>query len=476
MSGSDGAGAGKAPGNRAVSSAHGADAAPSVDAADTESSAPRLRPRPSAALVRGAAVGVIALVLAVLRGEPALILAGLPLLAWSLLALARRTARGEERTFPYPSLRLNRRRIDEDGAARATVTMGSGLLTTATVPMPPHADLAPRYGSVTGDGTAELRVGARRWGRIEVGPVHVLTADPLGAFRAQVALPAATLQVVPSSVVLDAPVDVPTPIGVSGAHLSRRRGDGTALSEVRAFRPGDRLHRINWRVTSRTGYLHTNATFTEQDTEVLVVTDTTADVSPAPWAGEDAPTSLDMTIRATTAVARHYLSVGDRVGIVDIGHLIGPVPPGSGPRQLRVLTDALSRAARDEGRARPIPRLPSVRTGTLTVVCSPLLRSEVIDRIGELVAHGADVVVVDALPPSVGDTSVLQGRPLRIEGRVSDRFWPEAWALRRLQRESTVRELREAGVPVTAWEGPASLAPVLLSLSAARRAPRRRRA
>ena len=234
-------------------------------------------------------MGVLALALALLRGEPALVLAGLPLLAWSLLAVARRTARGEERSYPAPSLHLNRRRIDEDGAARATVTTSPGLLTTANVPRPPHADLAPRHGSLTGDGGAALRIGARRWGRIEVGPVHVLVADPLGAFRAQVDLPPVSLQVVPSSVVLDAPVDVPTPIGVSGAHLSRRRGDGTALSEVRAFRPGDRLHRINWRVTSRTGQLHTNATFTEQDTEVLVVTDTTADVSPPPGPARTRP-------------------------------------------------------------------------------------------------------------------------------------------------------------------------------------------
>ena len=77
-----------------------------------------------------------------------------------------------------------------------------------------------------------------------------------------------------------------------------------------------------------------------------------------------------------------------------------------------------------------------------------------------------------ALPIS----SVLRGRPLKLEGRASERFWPEAWALRRMQRETTVRELREAGVPVTAWEGASSLAPVLLSLSAARSAPRRRRA
>ena len=42
-------------------------------------------------------------------------------------------------------------------------------------------------------------------------------------------------------------------------------------------------------------------------------------------------------------------------------------------------------------------------------------------------------------------------------------------------RERTVRELREAGVPVTAWEGASSLAPVLLSLAAAGSAPRLRR-
>jgi uncharacterized protein (DUF58 family) len=320
-----------------------------------------------------------------------------------------------------------------------------------------------------------MRLSTRRWGRVRIGPAHVLVADALGAYRAQRTLPAVDVQVVPASSVLDAPVSVPAPIGISGAHLSTRRGDGTALSEVRAFRPGDRLHRINWRVTSRTGELHTNATFTEQDTEVLIVTDTTADITPAPWAAGDAPTSLDMTIRATSAIARHYLAAGDRVALFDIGHLIGPVPAGTGPRQLRVLTGALSRAERDTGAHRLVRRLRTVRPGTLTVVCTPLLGTEVVDQIGDLVAHGADVIVVDTLPPSIGDVSVLDGRAPRGESIDPTRFWPEAWALRRLLRRRTVRELREAGVPVTAWEGPSSLAPVLLSLSAARSAPRRRR-
>ena len=431
--------------------------------------------RPTAALARAAIVGCGAFALAVLLGRPALVLVGLPLMAWALMAVAARIGRGEERGIKPPPLLTGRRTVEEGGSTSVGLRGTPGLLTAASVPLLPHTVLAPRHGALAADGELRIRVDARRWGRIRLGPVHTVVADGLGAFRAQLTLPPVDLHAVPASSVLDAPVEVPTPIGVSGVHLSRRRGDGTALSEVREFRPGDRLHRINWRVTNRTGALHTNATFTEQDTDVLIVTDTIADIVPAPWAGTDAPTSLDLSVRATAAVARHYLGAGDRVSLFDIGHLIGPVRAGTGPRQLRVLTDALSRAARDDGTLRPARRLRSVRPGTLTVVCSPLLSKDAIAQIGVLVAHGADVIVVDTLPPSIGDISALTGRAPRMDGRVSDRFWPEAWALRRLQRERTVRELRESGVPVTAWEGPASLAPVLLSLSAARTAPRRRR-
>ena len=431
--------------------------------------------RPTAALARAAIVGCGAFALAVLLGRPALVLVGLPLMAWALMAVAARIGRGEERGIKPPPLLTGRRTVEEGGSTSVGLRGTPGLLTAASVPLLPHTVLAPRHGALAADGELRIRVDARRWGRIRLGPVHTVVADGLGAFRAQLTLPPVDLHAVPASSVLDAPVEVPTPIGVSGVHLSRRRGDGTALSEVREFRPGDRLHRINWRVTNRTGALHTNATFTEQDTDVLIVTDTIADIVPAPWAGTAAPTSLDLSVRATAAVARHYLGAGDRVSLFDIGHLIGPVRAGTGPRQLRVLTDALSRAARDDGTLRPARRLRSMRPGTLTVVCSPLLSKDAIAQIGVLVAHGADVIVVDTLPPSIGDISALTGRAPRMDGRVSDRFWPEAWALRRLQRERTVRELRESGVPVTAWEGPASLAPVLLSLSAARTAPRRRR-
>lgn len=428
------------------------------------------------AMLRAVISGCAALAAAVLLGQPLLIFIGIPLLAWAISALARHTLHGHVDGISTPHVLSGRSTVEEGSSTTFAVRADPDCLVAVTVPQRPGAALRPRYGSLAARGEVRLGVGAQRWGRIRMGPFHTVVTDGMGAFRAQLQIPARDVRVAPTSTVLEGPVEVPTPIGISGSHISRRRGDGTALSEVREFRPGDRLHRINWRVTNRTGRLHTNATFTEQDTEVLVVTDTTSDILPAPWASQDAPSSLDMTVRATAAIARHYLAAGDRVAVFDLGHLIGPVRAGTGPRQLRMLNDALSRAARDDGSPRPARRLRSVRPGTLVVVCSPLLGTEAIEQIGVLVAHGADVIAVDTLPPSIGDTSVLKGKPLRIDGTVSDRFWPEAWALRRLLRLDTIRELREAGVPVTAWEGPSSLAPVLLSLTAVRSAPRRRRA
>ncbi|MFC0675254.1 DUF58 domain-containing protein [Brachybacterium hainanense] len=433
--------------------------------------------RPTAAHTRALLTGALAALIAVLAGRPDLLVLVLPLLVWVLLAHVARLRRPgpEPGTVAAPVLRLSTNRVAEGRTVTARVHASPGLLVGAVLPARAHAYSSPRHGAEADADSAGISLTVRRWGDYEVGPATVQLLDPSGAFRAQVDLGPLHLQVTPDAPVLEAPVDVPSVIGISGVHISRRRGPGTALADVRPFQPGDRLHRINWRVTSRTGVMHTSATFTEQDTDVLLVTDTLVDVVPPPSAPEDSPSSLDVTVRASAAVARHYLTAGDRVALHDLGRLIGPVRPGTGARHLRVLTDALARAARDTGTGRAVP-LRSVRSGTLTVVFTPLLHDQVVAQIGDLVAQGADVIVVDTLPLGVGDASALHGRPeRRPDGRASDRFWTEAWVMRRLLRERTVRELRERGVPVTAWEGPASLAPIVLSLMAAGSAPRIRR-
>src|SRR5699024_119920 len=131
-----------------------------------------LRTRPTAALVRAAVIGGASLALALLLGRPEIILAGLPLMVWALVALARRIRRGEERTVVDPTQRVSRRSIEEGGTVAVTVRTAPGVLTAATLPMPRHARVAPRHGSLAGDGAVALRVSAQRWGRIRVGPVH----------------------------------------------------------------------------------------------------------------------------------------------------------------------------------------------------------------------------------------------------------------------------------------------------------------
>jgi uncharacterized protein (DUF58 family) len=482
----------------------------------------RLSLVPTPALVRAGLLGVLTVALAVITGRPLLMMAGLPLLAWAVLAtlrplLSRRTqdeaddaTRIDPGSVDAPVLRATSTAIAEGGTVTLAATATPGTIVTADVPLAAHADLDPPLGSAVGSEEARLTVTARRWGRYEIGPVHVVVQDVMAARRTETELGPLRLRVTPDSAMLDAPVDVPTPIGVSGVHLSHHRGDGTALADVRLFRPGDRLHRINWAVTSRTGQMHTNATFTEQDTDVLIVTDTMQEVDPltagalgrglpvrparkqgragasgasgavAPdpdrSSAQDIPadaTSLDLTIRATAAIARYYLGIGDRVALHDLGPQIGSLRSGSGPRQLRILTETLARAARGSDAMAHIRPVPAVHGSTLTVVCTPLLSERVVEQIGHLIARGADVIVVDTLPASVGDAGVLRGKRLGVpKGQSDNRFWPEAWALRRLLRERTVRELRERGVPVVAWEGTSSLAPVLLALAQASTAPR----
>src|SRR5699024_15592 len=112
-----------------------------------------LRTRPSPALLRAAVAAGAALTLAVLLGRPMLILVGLPLLAWAVVALARRVARGEEHGMTGPRMLVTRPTIEEGGTCAALVTTSPGVLTTVSLPIPPQTDLAPRHGSLAADGT-----------------------------------------------------------------------------------------------------------------------------------------------------------------------------------------------------------------------------------------------------------------------------------------------------------------------------------
>ncbi len=59
----------------------------------------------------------------------------------------------------------------------------------------------------------------------------------------------------------------------SGSHLSRHRGRGMDFDEVRPYAAGDDVRTIDWRVTARSGSVHTKLFREERERAVLVAVD-----------------------------------------------------------------------------------------------------------------------------------------------------------------------------------------------------------
>ncbi len=420
---------------------------------------PGYRPGPTAALVRAVLVGLLGALTAVLARRVDVLVVVTPLLVYVAWAVVTRHRLDGARAAITPA----NTRMREGDEANLHVTAPSGLVVAAVVDPPEHARLDPAHGALVGGTPDDLALGFQPllWGRYEVGPARVVLSDPLGAWRSVGSSGVCRVRVRPFASRLEGASGVARPIGIAGLHRSARRGDGTELAGIREFVPGDRLRRVNWKVSSRTGRLHVTETFSDRDTDVLVVADTLASLE---GIGDEA-SSLDATVRAIAAIGQHYVSFGDRVALHDLGLRIGDLPSGTGPRHVRLLLDRLAQTHRDLPDQWMVRRVPRLTPGTLVFGCSPLLDEATVAELVRLRRLGGELVVVDTLPSGLGRQSV--------PGRDSD-WLTEGWMLRRLERDRVVDRLRTLGVPVTPWRGPASLASVLLAMEAAREAPRLR--
>jgi len=428
---------------------------------------------PTSALVRAVLLGCGTAVLALLTGRPELLVPAAPFLVWSVLGVLRRPPASEQ----PPTVHLSATSISAGQAVGVTVTASaSDRVVDAALRPTGAADLEPEWGAVCDVDTVQLKVRPRRWGRLDLDPVRVTVTDVWGMWAAHWQLPLGRVDVSPSATVPGRGDAIPHPIGMAGIHASPRPGDGSALADIRRFQPGDRLNRINWRVTSRTGILHTNATSSDRDTDVLLVADTLQDVTTGDLSGPYA-SSLDETVSAVASLAEHYLRLGDRVGVHDLGRVIGDLPPRTGVRQYSVLTAQLGRVSAEPPRSwglRPVGRL---RPGTFAVVCTPLLDSAVLTEIATLTRRGAAVLVVDTLPERLGrlDRSALDHPSLLrrlLDPVPPGALWEEAWALRRLERDADVQRLREVGIPVAPWQGVGGIAALAATLATQRPAAR----
>lgn len=412
---------------------------------------------PTAALVRSAWLAAALAGAAALFARLDLALLAVPFVVHVAWAMLRRPPRA-------PRARPHHRQVGlaEGQAARVGVRLDERAAHVAVVWRGVPGDWAERSATLDADAVEVTQVvHPARWGRYRLPGAQVVVTDASLAWQAVTDADGIGLLVRPAALDLVGGGGIRRPIGVSGQHTSAAPGDGSALSHVREFRPGDRLRRVNWRVTSRTGTLHVNATLTDRDTHVLLVVDTLADL---PGADPFEATSLDLAARAVAAVSQHYLGLGDRVRLHDLGHRFTSLPAGAGPRQARLVLEALGRLDRTREAGGAGRRVAGLVPGTLVFFCSPLVDARALAEVVRLKRLGAEVVAVDTFPEHLGTTARLP--------RSGDSWVPEAWVMVRLRRRPALAGLARLGVPVVPWRGPASLAGVLLALSASRSAPR----
>ncbi|MET0807179.1 MAG: DUF58 domain-containing protein, partial [Pseudoxanthomonas sp.] len=131
-----------------------------------------------------------------------------------------------------------------------------------------------------------------------------------------------------------------------GAHLRRRRGEGTDFNQMREYRVGDSLRQIDWKATSRSRKLISREYQEEKNQQLVMMIDTgrrmmAREPAPAKVGGELA--HFDHVLNAALVVSYLALRQGDAVGLFASGGDSRWV----GPRRGMASIDALLRASYD---------------------------------------------------------------------------------------------------------------------------------
>lgn len=400
------------------------------------------------------------LVLGILCDRPELLVAAIPLaIAFLSVGWAR----------PVPrlaiELTLSESRIEEGG--RTTVHFQ--LTAAETAPAVEIMSLLPRQVlPVSGDGRVLQHVEpgrAANWslevqcpvrGRFDVGTALIRVWDPSGLHVAETRLAQpAEIAVYPAVARLR---DVPRPLRTQssfGNYVSARVGEGIEPGDLRPFAPGDRVRHVNWRATARRGELYVTRFQEERNADVVLLLDTMSESGVPPLS------TLDLGVRAAAALAHAYLARKDRVGFIEYGGFLRWITPGTGRRQVEILTEALLPAATHFSYIAPrIDRVPPriLPPDALVIALSPLLDERFITTLGDLVARRFDVVVVAVSP--VGATR------RSLQGSVVDDLACRLWAL---EWRGKLDALRRHGVAVAEWDGIAPLEVALAGFRSIRR-------
>jgi len=298
----------------------------------------------------------------------------------------------------------------------------------------------------------------QRWGPHRVGVLSCRAADRFALVDYE--FPPARLgavRVFPRMETLGAMIEPLELQATTGNRVSRERGDGIEFAEVRPFTPGDRVRRVNWRVTARRGAPYVSERHPERNADVIVFLDTFAEVS------DPTGSTLELAVRAASSVAAGYLARRDRVGVVGFGGAVTGLRPSFGSAQLYQILDALIGSevtftyTHKDVSLVPRQMLPPK---ALVIAITPLIDDRSIGALFDLRARGFDLAVIEISP-----VPFTKPGPIRADA-LAHRLW-------QLRRAAVRTQFEEFGVPVTEWHGEQPLQVPVASASAFRRRIRR---
>ena len=118
-----------------------------------------------------------------------------------------------------------------------------------------------------------------------------------------------------------------------GAHVKRRRGEGTDFHQMRDYRVGDSLRRVDWKATARMRRLISREYQDERNQHLVLLVDTGQRM----LARDGTLSHFDQALDAALVVAWLALRQGDAVGLLASGGTQRWVPPQRGAGAIDVL-------------------------------------------------------------------------------------------------------------------------------------------
>ena len=403
------------------------------------------------------ALGAAALVVGLVASEPAAVALGAAFLVPVVYGLA-----APRPVLPHCTVELGAERLLEGDVLEATLVLDAPETIDwleVDLVVPPRARLVAgatrRVVRLEAGATRSLAIAVEypAWGAFPADAVRLAGRTRFFLTEARTTRDATqVVRVYPSLQRLRRLVGPLATRPASGARPAATGGEGIEFADVRAFRAGERVRRINWRASARHGELLVTDRHLERSSDVVVFLDSLEEAT-----GDEGST-LDLAVRAVATVASAYLRQRDRVGLLSFGGDLEWVLPSSGPRQqYRIVESVLSSETGRLYRWRDTRLIPDrvLPPQSLVLAVTPLVDWRVTRALLNLRARGYDLAILEVDPVPFAATTRAAHHP-------------EAWRLWLLERDVIHHAFARTGVPIARWDGERALAAAVEELASTR--------